>query len=115
MTEQEQIEKLSAEIVIIQLESLCKNRRIPTCVEIAEALLKNESVVVLPCKVGDKFWWIYTSPIGEKKVQQEKVYAISIMKDGRFLLRTFDYCSWELSEVYFSEEEAEEALKRMVK
>ena len=80
-----------------------------------ENAIETETLVFLPCNIGDKFWWIYTSPIGEKKVQQEEVYSISIMKDGRFLLRTFDCCSWELHEVYFSKEAAEKALKELVK
>lgn len=76
-----------------------------------EECIENGTLVFLPCKVGDKFWWIYTSPIGEKKVRQEEVYSISIMKDGRFLLITFDCCFWELREVYFSKEAAEKALE----
>lgn len=80
-----------------------------------EDCIENGKLVFLPCNIGDKFWWIYTSPIGEKKVQQEEVYSISIMKDGRFLLRTFDCCSWELHEVYFSKEAAEKALEEMKK
>lgn len=118
MTKGEQIEKLTA---IVQ-RALTKDfgKLTPSWVYdlgvkgIAKALVEEENVVVLPCNIGDKFWWIYTSPIGEKKVQQEEVYSISVMKDGRFLLRTFDCCSWELHEVYFSKEEAEQALKRMV-
>lgn len=35
------------------------------------------------------------------------------MKDGRFLLRTFDCCSWELHEVYFSKEAAEKCNKML--
>lgn len=80
-----------------------------------ENAIENGTLVFLPCNIGDKFWWIYTSPIGEKKVQQEEVYSISIMKDGRFLLRTFDCCSWELHEVYFSKGTAEKALEEMTK
>ena len=91
------------------------------CVHICNRLWKLENaiedrkLVFLPCNIGDKFWWIYTSPIGEKKVQQEEVYSISIMKNGRFLLRTFDCCSWELHEVYFSEEEAYKAWEELKK
>lgn len=80
-----------------------------------ENAIEKGTLVFLPCNIGDKFWWIYTSPIGEKKVQQEEVYSISIMKDGRFLLRTFDCCSWELHEVYFSKEAAEKALEEIEK
>lgn len=71
-----------------------------------ENAIENGTLVFLPCKVGDKFGWIYTSPIGEKNVRQDEVYSISIMKDGRCLLITSDCCFWELREVYFSKEAA---------
>lgn len=47
--------------------------------------------------------------------RKEEAYSISIIKDGRFLLRTFDCCSWELHEVYFSKEAAQKALKELEK
>ncbi len=115
MTKGEQIEKLSAEIVIIQLESLCKNRRMPTSVEIAEALLENESVVVLPCKVGDKYYRVNPSNFdGTLYVAEYDVDQIVVDHDGVCVVDSYYKIPWGVDEVYFLEEEAEQELKRRV-
>lgn len=114
MTKQEQIEKLTKAIRQVQMENLSQATSVHACApQIAEALLKEGNVVALPCNIGDKFWWIYRSPFGDKMVQEEKVASIVVMKNGRFLLRTSDDCFWEMYEVYFSLEEACKALEEL--
>lgn len=115
MTEEEQITFLSGKITIIQLESLCKNRRMPTSVEIAEALLKNESVVLLPCKVGDKYYRVNISNFdGTLYVAEYDVDQIVVDRDGVCVVDSYYKIPWGVDEVYFLEEEAEQELKRRV-
>ncbi len=113
MNKQEQIEKLSAKIVIIQLESLCKNRCMPTSVEIAEALIKDKTVVTLPCKLGDKFWYIREAyyPYRRLYVAECQVDQFVIDNDGLCVEDRYEQLAHPINTIYFSKEEAEEEAK----
>lgn len=47
-----------------------------------ENAIENGTLVFLPCKVGDKFWWILNKCSGEYEFVQEKVKQIQINKWG---------------------------------
>ena len=77
---------------------------------LADYLIEN-GVIVLPCKIGDKLYFLYGS-----KVFNLTVEKIVIKEDGMFLVdKAFNdwYSIEELGKtLYLSEEEAEQALKR---
>ena len=114
MTEEEQITFLSGEITIVELESLCKNHRIPTSVEIAEALIKDKTVVVLPCELGDKFWYIREAyhPHRFFYVEECQVDQFVIDNDGLCVEDRYEQLAHPINTIYFSKEEAEEEAKR---
>lgn len=114
MTEEEQITFLSGKITIIELESLCKNRRVPTSVEIAEALIKDKTVVTLPCKLGDKFWCIRETyhPHRRFYVSECQVDQFVVDNDGLCVEDRYEQFAHPINTIYFSKEEAEEEAKR---
>lgn len=114
MTEEEQITFLSGKIAIIQLESLCKNRRVPTSVEIAEALFEDKTVVVLPCELGDKFWCIRETyhPHRRFYVAECQVDQFVVDNDGLCVEDRYEQFAHPINIIYFSKEEAEEEAKR---
>lgn len=75
-----------------------------------ENAIENDTLVFLPCKVGDEFWWIFQaqSPF----IVDEKVQSIEISERGITIIDMDDE-EWSLSRVYFSKEAAEKALEEM--
>lgn len=114
MTQGEQIEKLTA---VVQRVLTKKNGNLtPSWVyelgakEIAEALVEEGNVVVLPCNIGDKFWWIYD--IYPKKYEGE-VGGFQVHKKEIFIVDVFGLV-FPLNSLYFTWEDAEKALKELV-
>lgn len=77
-----------------------------------EDCIENGTLVFLPCKVGDEFWWIFQarSPF----IVDEKVQSIEISERGITIIDMDDE-EWSLSRVYFSKEAAEKALEELKK
>ena len=75
-----------------------------------EDCIKNGTLVFLPCKVGDKFWWIFQ----ECEIVKEKVKQIRICHDGFYII-DYDGARWYLSDIYFTKEAAEKALEELKK
>ena len=76
-----------------------------------EDCIQNGTLVFLPCKVGDKFWWIFNS---EYEIVEEKVKQIRICDYGFYIIDC-DGAGWYLSEIYFTKEAAEKALEELEK
>ena len=77
-----------------------------------EDCIKNGTLVFLPCKVGDEFWWIFQarSPF----IVDEKVQSIEISERGITIIDMGGE-EWSLSRVYFTKEAAEKALEELQK
>lgn len=90
------------------------------CVHIHDRLWKLENaiddgtLVFLPCKVGDKFWWLYQRHDGSFVVTSEEVQAIEITKQGVSIIDLTGE-EWYLSEIYFTKEEAYKAWEELKK
>ena len=80
--------------------------------ELAEAD-KDERVVVLPCKVGDKLSRVFAGEIFEHRVGSMKYFAIQ----GRWDIDTTPFCSYVESSIgktiFLTREKAEKALEAM--
>lgn len=84
---------------------------------IAKLQAERDAAVVLPCKVGDKFWTVYC-----EKVQKVKVSMITQKADGSWNVRFSVFNGWGSSingsvdvigkTVFLTREEAEAVLKR---
>ena len=74
-----------------------------------ENAIENGTLVFLPCKDGDKFWWIFQ----ECEIVKEKVKQIRICHDGFYII-DYDGARWYLSDIYFTKEAAEKALEELV-
>ncbi len=79
-----------------------------------ENAIENDTLVFLPCKVGDEFWWLLQLYDGSYMATLEKVQAIEITERGVTIINmTGD--EWYLSEIYFTKEAAEKALEELNK
>lgn len=92
-------------------EDTCKTiaRHVERLYELENAI-ENGTLVFLPCKVGDKFWWIFQ----ECEIVKEKVKQIRICHDGFYII-DYDGARWYLSDIYFTKEAAEKALEELKK
>ena len=92
---------------LADLESLCSYDRLR---KLAEAD-KDERVVVLPCKIGDKLYRVFAGEIFEHRVGSMKYFAIQ----GRWDIETYPFCPCVESSIgktiFLTREEAEEALE----
>jgi hypothetical protein len=79
-----------------------------------ENAIENGTLVFLPCKVDDKFWWILNKCSGEHEFVQEKVKQIRICDYG-FCIIDYDGTGWYLNEIYFTKEAAQKALEELEK
>lgn len=79
-----------------------------------ENAIENDTLAFLPCKIGDKFWWILNKCTGEYELVQEKVKQIRICGYG-FCIIDYDGTGWYLEEIYFTKEAAKKALEEMKK
>lgn len=79
-----------------------------------EDCIENGTLVFLPCKIGDKFWWILNKDSGKHEIVEEKVKQIRICNYGFYII-DYDGSGWDLSEIYFSKEAAEKALEELEK
>ena len=79
-----------------------------------EDCIENGTLVFLPCKIDDKFWWILNKYSGEYEIVQEKVKQIRICDYGFYII-DYDGSGWYLSEIYFTKEAAEKALEELNK
>lgn len=78
-----------------------------------ENAIENGTLVFLPCKVGDKFWWILNI-YSDYEIMEEKVKQIRLDNRGFYII-DLDGSGWNLSEVYFSKEAAEKVLEELEK
>lgn len=94
---------------LADLESLCSYDRLR---KLAEAD-KDERVVVLPCKIGDKLYRAFAGEIFEHRVGSMKYFAIQ----GRWDIETYPFCPCVESSIgktiFLTREEAEKALEVM--
>ena len=79
-----------------------------------EDCIENGTLVFLPCKIGDKFWWIFQKRTGEYEIVEEKVKHIRICHDSFYII-DYDGAGWYFGEIYFTKESAEKALEKMTK
>ena len=79
-----------------------------------ENAIENETLVFLPCKVGDEFWWILNKYSGEYEIVEEKVKQIRICNYGLYII-DYDGSGWYLGEIYFTKEAAEKVLEELKK
>lgn len=77
-----------------------------------ENAIENGTLVFLPFKVGDKFWWIFQAQ--NPFIVDERVQSIEISERGIVIIDTDDE-EWQLSRLYFTEESAEKALAEVKK
>lgn len=77
-----------------------------------ENAIENGTLMFLPCKVGQKFWWI--SGWKFPNIIEEKVSAIRVENSG-FVIYADDDTMWLLDEIYFTKEAAEKALEEIEK
>lgn len=93
----------------VDLESLCSYDRLR---ELAEAD-KDERVVVLPCKIGDKLYRVFAGEIFEHRVGSMKYFAIQ----GKWDIETYPFCPCVESSigktVFLTREEAQKPLEAM--
>lgn len=78
-----------------------------------ENAIENGTLMFLPCKVGDEFWWI-GSQILPNILIKEIVTEIIISEDGICIIDG-DGVRWHLNEIYFTKEAAKKALEEMKK
>ena len=78
-----------------------------------ENAIENRTLMFLPCKVDDKFWWILNKYSGDEIVE-EKVKEIRICNYGLYII-DYDGSGWYLNEIYFTKEAAQKALEEMTK
>lgn len=94
---------------LADLESLCSYTRLR---ELAEAD-KDERVVALPCKIGDKLYRVFAGEIFEHRVGSMKYFAIQ----GQWDIETYPFCPCVESSIgktiFLTREEAEKALKEV--
>ena len=80
--------------------------------ELAEAD-KDERVVVLPCKIGDKLYRVFAGEIFEHRVGSMKYFAIQ----GKWDIETYPFCPCVESSigktVFLTREEAQKPLEAM--
>jgi len=75
-----------------------------------ENAIENDTLVFLPCKVGDEFWWIFQAQ--NPFIVDERVQSIEISERGIVIIDTGDE-EWQLSRLYFTKEAAEKALEEL--
>lgn len=75
-----------------------------------ENSIENGTLVFLPCKVGDEFWWIFHA--SKSYIVDEKVQSIEISEEGITVI-DMDGHEWYLSEIYFTKEAAKKALEKL--
>lgn len=94
---------------LADLENLCSYDRLR---ELAEAD-KDERVVVLPCKIGDKLYRVFAGEIFEHRVGSMKYFAIQ----GKWDIETYPFCPCVESSigktVFLTREEAQKPLEAM--
>ena len=78
-----------------------------------EDCIENGTLVFLPCKVGDEFWWLLQLYDGSYMITSEKIQAIEITERGVSIIDITGE-EWYLSEVYFTKEAAKKALEEFV-
>lgn len=78
-----------------------------------ENAIENGTLMFLPCKVGDEFWWI-GSQILPNILIKEIVTEIIISEDGICIIDG-DGVRWHLNEIYFTKEAAKKALEELEK
>lgn len=115
MIKQEQIEKLTAVVQRVLTKNI--GNLSPSWVyelgakEIAEALVEEGNVVVLPCKVGDEFW--YVNKIWNKACI-EQVVEFEVGDYGIVIVDTFGRLH-SLERIYFTKEAVGEAVEEIFK
>lgn len=77
-----------------------------------ENAIENGTLMFLPCKVGDEFWWIFHA--SKSYIVDEKVQSIEISEEGISIIDC-DGTGWYLSEIYFTKEAAKKALEELEK
>nr|DAH66835.1 MAG TPA: hypothetical protein [Caudoviricetes sp.] len=89
--------------------------------EVAERLyalenaIENGTLVFLPYRTGQKFWWIYHSPVGvERGVESETICKVEIFKDNLTII-TDSGLLFNDKDVFTTKEEAEKALEELKK
>jgi hypothetical protein len=94
------------------LRQLCQGCDLDRLEKLAEAD-KDERVVVLPCKIGDKLYRVFAGEIFEHRVGSMKYFAIQ----GRWDIETYPFCPCVESSIgetiFLTREEAEKALEAM--
>lgn len=76
-----------------------------------ENAIENGTLVFLPCKTGQEFWWIYHSPVGtEKSVESETVCKVEIFNNNITIL-TDSGLLFNVKDIFTSKEAAKKALQ----
>lgn len=75
-----------------------------------ENAIENGTLMFLPCKAGDEFWWIFHT--SKPYIVDGKVQSIEISEEGISIIDT-DGTGWYLNEIYFTKEAAKKALEEL--
>lgn len=79
-----------------------------------EYCIENDTLLFLPCKVGDKFWVVVGNKFVGYDVIEKTVRQINVYKTGLGVLDQ-NYVLYRLGEIYFNKEDAEKVAKEMEK
>lgn len=78
-----------------------------------EDKIENGTLFEIPCKVGDKFWWV-NEYCPTPRIEEYEVSTITIAKDNKIYLVGECKCiTFKVDEVYFTKAEAEARLKEL--
>lgn len=104
ITKQERLEQLAKIIASAQSK--------PYSHEIEEPLINNGSNVVLPCKIGDDFWYISKKL---KVAYKCKAEGFFIFENGEIYIIDQCYMANSIEYIRFTEEDAKKALEELYK
>lgn len=78
-----------------------------------EDKIENGTLHELPCKVGDKVWWVNQySP--RPRIEEYEVSTITIGKDNKIYIGVeYGYFTFKVDELYFTKDQAEARLKEL--
>lgn len=81
-----------------------------------ENAIENGTLVFLPCKLGDKFWYIREAyyPYRRFYVTECQIDQFVIDNDGLCVEDRYEQLVHPINTIYFSEEEAKQELKRRI-
>lgn len=78
-----------------------------------ENAIENGTLVFLPCKVGDEFWWICRLNLPNTLIKE--IVTEIIISEDEICIIDGDGVRWHLNEIYFTKDAVEKALEELEK